>query len=365
DSATKRSTLSCLDPEGNSREFNERFELKCQKCTCEESTKTVTCKPKECPKPNITECSDDGFVLINQTDPSDPCCSTPVCQCKPGGCPDIDVTCSIGKKPVVSIPKGKCCPELRCEPKKVCVRNETEYQPGSSVPGSVCQECTCEAEQNSTVISCKDQECNKTCDMGYEYVKTDSDECCGKCVQTHCVVNINGSKQLLSQGETWSPTENRCDEYTCVKNGEILTTSTSHTVCPVFNESSCQPGTIQTAANGCCKICAEKEKACKFMSMKTNITHNNCTSAQEVDMPYCEGSCNTYTMYSKEAAVMQHSCSCCKETCFSNRTVDLVCPNGDTVPYTYMYVEECGCTNTECTAAAGQHIRRKRSFTLL
>ncbi|CAI5665011.1 unnamed protein product [Oreochromis niloticus] len=357
-------TCGCLDPEGNSREFNERFELKCQKCTCEESTKTVTCKPKECPKPNITECS-DGFVLINQTDPSDPCCSTPVCQCKPGGCPDMDVTCSIGKKPVVSIPKGKCCPELRCEPKKVCVRNETEYQPGSSVPGSVCQECTCEAEQNSTVISCKDQECNETCDMGYEYVKTGSDECCGKCVQTHCVVNINGAKQLLSQGETWSPTENRCDEYTCVKNGEILTTSTSHTVCPVFNKSRCEPGTIQTAANGCCKICVEKEKACKFMSMKTNITHNNCTSAQEVDMPYCEGSCNTYTMYSKEAAAMQHSCSCCKETRFSNRTVDLVCPNGNTVPYTYMYVEECGCTNTECTAAAGQHIRRKRSFTLL
>lgn len=48
----------------------------------------------------------------------------------------------------------------------------------------------------------------------------------------------------LQQGETWSPTENRCDEYTCVKNGEILTTSTSHTVCPVFNESSCQPVSI-------------------------------------------------------------------------------------------------------------------------
>uniref|UniRef100_A0A669CEH4 CTCK domain-containing protein n=1 Tax=Oreochromis niloticus TaxID=8128 RepID=A0A669CEH4_ORENI len=99
--------------------------------------------------------------------------------------------------------------------------------------------------------------------------------------------------------------------------------------------------------------------------MKTSITHNNCWSAQEVDMPYCEGSCITYTMFSKAAAAMQHSCSCCKETRFSNRTVDLVCPNGNTVPYTYMYVEECGCTNTECIAAAGHHVRRKRSFTLL
>ncbi|XP_026031342.1 mucin-2-like [Astatotilapia calliptera] len=358
-------TCGCLDTNGNSREFNERFELKCQYCTCEESTKSVSCKPKQCPKPKITECSDDGFFLINQTDPSDPCCSIPVCQCKPSSCQNIHRTCSIGETPVVTVPEGKCCSKLTCVPKKVCVHNETEYQPGSSVPGSVCQDCTCVAEQNSNVfkVICKDQECNKTCDMGYEYVKTDSDECCGKCEQTHCVVNINGAKQLLSQGETWSPSENRCDEYKCVKNGEILTISTSHTVCSVFNESNCQPGTIQTAANGCCKICLEKP--CKLMFMKINITHNNCWSAQEVDMPYCQGSCNTYTMYSKAAAAMQHSCSCCKETSYSNRTVDLVCPNGHSASFTYMYVQQCGCTNTECTTAAGHHIRRKRSFTLL
>uniref|UniRef100_A0A669EW38 CTCK domain-containing protein n=2 Tax=Oreochromis TaxID=8139 RepID=A0A669EW38_ORENI len=101
------------------------------------------------------------------------------------------------------------------------------------------------------------------------------------------------------------------------------------------------------------------------MSMKTHITVNGCQSAQEVDMPYCEGSCNTYTMYSEAAAVMEHSCSCCKEINFSNRTADLVCLNGDTVPYTYMYVEQCGCTKTDCTRAAGHHVRRKRSFTLL
>uniref|UniRef100_A0A3Q0RGL3 Zmp:0000001332 n=1 Tax=Amphilophus citrinellus TaxID=61819 RepID=A0A3Q0RGL3_AMPCI len=348
-------TCGCLDPEGNPREFNERFELTCQNCTCEESTKTVTCKPKECPEPNITKCSGDEFVLVNQTDPSDPCCYTPVCQCKPGNCTDIVVTCSIGEKSVFSVPPGKCCPEVECVPKKVCVHNGTEYQPGSSVPGSVCQDCTCVAEQNSTAVKiiCEDKQCKKSCDMGFKYVRNDSHECCGKCVQTHCVVSVNGNNQLLTV-KIWSPPRNKCDEYTCVKNGEILTTSISHTVCSVFNQSNCEPGTIQTTANGCCKICVEKEKACKLMPMKTNITYNKCQSVQEVDMPYCEGSCNTYTRYSEAAAEMK----------FSNRTVDLLCLNGDRVPYTYVHVEQCGCTHTDCTTAAG-HVRKKRSFTLL
>uniref|UniRef100_A0A668U9Q1 Mucin 5f n=1 Tax=Oreochromis aureus TaxID=47969 RepID=A0A668U9Q1_OREAU len=153
-------------------QFNERFELKCQKCTCEESTKTVTCKPKECPKPNITECSDDGFVLINQTDPSDPCCSTPVCR----------KTCSI--KAIMCLMSTLVC-KLAARP--------------------------------------------------HDYVYL--------CLKKICVC-IYLSLNYLQQGEIWSPTENRCDEYTCVKNGEILTTSTSHTVCPVFNKSRCEPVSI-------------------------------------------------------------------------------------------------------------------------
>uniref|UniRef100_A0A669D7L1 Uncharacterized protein n=1 Tax=Oreochromis niloticus TaxID=8128 RepID=A0A669D7L1_ORENI len=339
----------CLDPEGIPREFNERFEYKCQDCICEESTKTVTCKPKVCPPPPATtNCSAPGFVLVNQTSPSDPCCFTYVCQCQPNTCPVTNMNCPIGYKPVVSVPNGKCCAEHTCEPKRVCVHRETEYQPGSSVPVIACQDCTCSNEidpkSGLLKITCVFQQCKESCELGYEYVESDSDECCGKCVQTHCVVNINGTKQHFTQGETWSPPGNKCEHYTCVKNGETLTASRSQTVCPPFQESNCQP------------VSVEKEKGCKLMSMKTHITVNGCQSAQEVDMPYCEGS---------SAAAMEHSCSCCKEINFSNRTADLVCLNGDTVPYTYMYVEQCGCTKTDCTRAAGHHVRRKRSFTLL
>lgn len=39
----------------------------------------------------------------------------------------------------------------------------------------------------------------------------------------------------------------------------------------------------------------EKDKACKVVSMTTRVTHNGCQAEEEVDMPYCEGSCNTFT----------------------------------------------------------------------
>ncbi|XP_051236641.1 intestinal mucin-like protein [Dicentrarchus labrax] len=359
----------CLDPEGIPREFNEMFEYKCQNCICEESTKTVTCKPKVCPTPPLTNCTGPGFVLVNQTNPSDRCCTTFVCKCQSNACPYSNMNCPVGYIPVVSVPEGKCCPEHKCEPKRVCVHKNVEYQPGSLVPGNVCQDCTCTNKVDPSnglfQISCEFQQCQENCDMGYQYMQTNFDECCGKCVQTHCVLNVNGTKQLLELGHTWSPPESKCEHHTCIKTGEILVTVSSHIVCPPFQQSNCQPDTIQTAANGCCKICVEREKGCKVLSMKTRITHKNCQSYQEIEMPYCEGSCNTFTKYSEAAASVLHSCSCCKETRTSNRTVDLHCLNGDVVPYTYTHVEECGCGDTDCTRPAGQPARRRRSFTLV
>ncbi|XP_074534479.1 intestinal mucin-like protein [Halichoeres trimaculatus] len=359
----------CLDPEGNPREFNEVFEYKCQNCVCDESTKTVICKPKVCPPPSITNCSLPGFVLVNKTNPLDHCCSVFACECHSNTCPAINRNCPVGYLPNINVPEGKCCPEHTCEPKRVCVHREVEYQPGSAVPGPVCQECTCTNQVDPKTglfkISCQFEQCKEDCDLGYEYEEPDYDECCGKCVQKQCILNLNGTKTLLAEGQTWSPPENKCEHYSCVKNDGILTTIRSHVLCPPFELSNCQPDTVQTAANGCCKICVEKEKACKLGYTRTHVMHNGCRSYQEVDIPYCEGSCNTFTKYSEAAAVMQHSCSCCKETRYSNRTVDLHCLNGDVVPYSYMHVEECGCTSTDCVRAAAHHARRRRSFTLV
>lgn len=136
-------------------QFEEEFEYKCQNCICKESTKTVICKPKVCPAPPLTNCTGPGFVLVNQTNPSDRCCSAFVCrktqsintylpswhfvmlkavsyccewllvtpncrlfliskECQSSTCPNINMNCPVGFVPVVSVPKGKCCPEHTC-----------------------------------------------------------------------------------------------------------------------------------------------------------------------------------------------------------------------------------------------------------
>ncbi|KAM8860829.1 intestinal mucin-like protein [Synchiropus picturatus] len=356
----------CLDPDGVPREFHETFEYKCQTCTCEESTKTVTCKQKVCPPPPKANCVDPGFILVKRIDPENPCCSAYVCQCHSSTCPSTSMNCPMGYYPVVYYPDGKCCPKHICEPKKVCIHRTTEYQPGDLVQVNHCQKCNCsdEVEPGSGLheIRCEHLKCNETCEQGFKYVKTDLDECCGTCVQTHCVLHHDGHKRVLQLGESWSSHERNCEYYTCVKSGEKYEAVRSNIVCPPFQESNCQPDTIQTASNGCCTICVEREKACKKVIRKMRITQNRCQSAHEVDIPYCEGSCNTFTRYSEVESVIQRSCSCCRETLSRNHTIELFCENGDVVPYTYIHVEECLCSPTDCSRPAPAS-RKRRSFT--
>ncbi|XP_061577692.1 intestinal mucin-like protein [Cololabis saira] len=90
--------------------------------------------------------------------------------------------------------------------------------------------------------------------------------------------------------------------------------------------------------------------------MKAQIKHNGCEL--EVDMPSCEGLCNTFSKYSDAAA------PCCKEMSSRNVTIDLQCTKGGTIPYTYTHVEQCGCGQTPCTLHAEHYGRRKRSYVL-
>ncbi|CAL8356587.1 unnamed protein product [Lota lota] len=357
----------CLDSQGIPRELNEIFEQNCQKCICEESTKSVTCKPKDCPAIPPGSCTKPGFILVNQTNPADPCCLHYVCQCDSSTCPGIDLSCEVGYIPEVSVPTGHCCPERKCLPKAVCVHKNVEYQADSSVPAAECQNCTCtrqvEAESGLLMIICLMLTCDKNCGPGYQYVEdVASSECCGRCLQTHCVVDGNTTKELLKEGERWFPPGNMCEYYSCVKIGKTLTTFKSNTVCPPFQQSNCHPDTVQTAANGCCKICVELDKGCKRGSMKQRITHNGCQAREDVDMPYCEGSCNTFARYEEMAAGFEHTCACCREARFSNRTVELECLNGDLVPYTYVHVEECSCGHSNCDQAARLPARKRKAI---
>ncbi|KAJ8344243.1 hypothetical protein SKAU_G00315720 [Synaphobranchus kaupii] len=341
----------CLDPGGEPREFNEVFQYKCQDCICDQSTKTVICKPMHCPAPEVVSCNKTGFIIVNETNPKEPCCFQLVCRCDGSRCPGITPKCEVGFNPVISVPDGDCCPQYTCKPKHVCVHDGREYLPGASVPVIACQDCICTTEVDPTegLLSprCTSQPCNQACKPGFRYIETE-DECCGRCVQSHCVVQVDGHIQLLEHGHTWSPPGNRCEVHSCLRIDGTFISTLSNIQCPTFNDSNCQPGTIQVTADGCCNVCVEKDRACKVETTKTHIVHESCQSVDEIRMAYCEGACNTYTKYSGAPLFMQHSCTCCQESRTSNRTVNLLCSNGDLVPYTYIHVEACSCRVTDC-----------------
>ncbi|KAJ8248887.1 hypothetical protein GJAV_G00228850 [Gymnothorax javanicus] len=342
----------CLDPSGEPREFKEAFQYGCQDCICHQPNKTVTCQPIKCPAPQLPSCNKPGFIVVNATDPGNPCCSRLVCRCDSNTCPTTEPACKVGYIAVVIVPEGECCPKYRCEPKKVCVHNKMEYLPGASIEVQPCQHCTCTTEIDPDsglyALRCSIRQCNQDCEPGSKYIETEADECCGKCVQTHCVVQVNGEIQLLEHGHTWSPLGNKCEVYSCLRiNGTFISTL-SHIKCPPFHPSNCQPGTIQVSPDGCCKICVEKQRACKVATSKTHIIQDACQSVDEIEMTYCEGACDTYSMYSAASNSMQHSCTCCRVSRSSNRTVSLLCLNGEQVPYSYVHVEACSCKVSKC-----------------
>ncbi|KAF5908258.1 mucin-5AC-like isoform X2, partial [Clarias magur] len=291
----------CLDPSGKGRELGEQFQYGCQDCVCDQTSARITCKPKQCSNNNQVTCSDPGFIVANVTNPSDACCTILTCRCESSTCPSINDQCPVGYTPVLKVPEGKCCPELACDPKKVCVHNGLEYKPGTSIPVFNCQECHCtwiiDPRTRLYKVKCGLIPCNEECEPGYVYVESDTTECCGKCVKNKCVIKHNGTVNILESGTEWTPTHDACNKFMCtVIDGQYVTTNYKiH--CPPFNIDYCQPGTVQLSANRCCRVCVEKEKGCKVQSTFDYITHNNCRSKTKIEQTHCQGHCNSYSKH--------------------------------------------------------------------
>ncbi|MBN3292585.1 MUC2 protein, partial [Polypterus senegalus] len=350
----------CLDPNNVPREFGETFVYNCQDCTCDEDTKTVTCVDHSCPVIPEPNCNDPGFVLSNETSVDNPCCTELICRCNISLCKPNDLKCSTGFQLVTKIEEGKCCPVYTCEPKDVCVLNSVEYQVGVPVPLDKCQTCVCSQEidpkEKLHIINCVPVKCVETCEPGFKYHPS-KEECCGKCTQEQCYIQYNGTNQLIKPGETWSPAHDKCSVHSCIHIKDTFISTVANIVCPTFHPENCQPGTIQTAPDGCCKTCLEKNKSCKLQTTTTFITDRGCKSLQPIDMTFCEGACDTYSKYSASAANMQHRCTCCQEVKTHNETISLACDDGTIKPYNYIYVDKCDCRTTSC----GPDFRRTRT----
>ncbi|KAA0724597.1 Mucin-2 [Triplophysa tibetana] len=340
----------CLDASGTPREFGEDFKYNCEECFCDKNSKSVICKPRQCPDLIPEKCTLPGFVLVNVTNLSDPCCTKQVCYCDVSVCPSLDKKCRVGYSPELEVPEGKCCPEIKCVAKSVCVHENKEYEPGSSVPAVNCQECTCmrdvDPESKLYKISCSSVVCKEDCAHGYKYLVPERNEdCCGKCVQTHCFVDVNGTQHILKEGDVLHATDQSCDRITCTKvNGQFITEN-NKIQCPPFNISNCQIGTVQVMADGCCNVCVDKIKGCHVQTVQDHINHNNCQSERKMDLTFCGGDCNSYSKYTEPGL---SDCNCCQATRTSNRTEPLTCLNGDKITYTYVHVEQCSCRKTNC-----------------
>ncbi|NXJ99982.1 MUC2L protein, partial [Corythaixoides concolor] len=347
-------TCGCVGVDKNPREFGEKFVLGCQDCICLEGENGIVCQPHECPKQNKTSCDGEGFYEVNEVNSEDSCCPIVTCKCNTSLCTTKAPKCTLGFEVYSYIPSDQCCPVYQCVPKGVCVHQNAEFLPNSSVFVDKCQNCFCTNEVNVStelnIISCEHVPCDTYCEPGYERQPV-TGECCGRCVQTKCIIQpANSSDLILSPGEFVNDPYNNCTIYSCLNINNQLISSTSEITCPAFNEDSCKPGTVTFLPNGCCKTCAplDSHTPCSVREREDFIVYNGCRSVDRVVMTECEGTCGTFSLYSAEANSMEHSCSCCRESSTSVKEVQLTCPSGYSISHKYVYVESCSCQDTEC-----------------
>ncbi|XP_005941718.1 intestinal mucin-like protein [Haplochromis burtoni] len=337
----------CAGPDGKPKELGETWKIGCQECVCDKNTFSVVCKNVTCATQNPVKCT-EGEVLVNKTVD---CCVTPTCECNTNTCP-LQPHCDVGFELKVNTPKDKCCPVYSCVPKDVCVFNNTEYKPGDDFRKSLCEQCLCTETKNSKMelnsYKCTEIQCLKNCDKGYEYTDVPG-SCCGKCIRTSCVVNVSGvsSPVIIKPSQTWW-SKDQCTKYDCVKVNNEFVVVVQNTTCPPFDPNNCIPGTEQTDASGCCKICLPPSP-CKIHTNTTYLYINDCKSVEKVELTSCEGSCGaSSSIYSAKANSMMHSCTCCQEMKTSEKEVQIKCANNTTKMYKYISVDQCGCKAAEC-----------------
>ncbi|XP_077175195.1 mucin-2-like [Paroedura picta] len=364
-------TCGCVGPDNIPRAFGETFQFDCKDCVCLEGGAGIICENHKCPlEVDELQCEGEGFHKISEVNPDDKCCSKTTCVCNITDCTIRPPTCVLGFEAVSHTPSGHCCPAYQCAPKGVCVHNGAEYTPGSKVLGGQCQDCVCTHQWNNStqlnVIDCDHVPCSLTCEAGYSLISQPG-ECCGKCVQTSCLIRTNDYVFTLAPGEHRNDPKDNCTIYSCVKSYRQLISSTSTINCPPFNENRCQPDTITYLPNGCCQTCIPKEPQtpppCSLIVSNDYISYNGCRSVEQVSVNQCEGTCGTYSVYSAEANSMDHKCTCCREEKTTKKPVTLECPDGTNQTHFYLHVESCKCLDTECNEAASSEqssVKRRR-----
>ncbi|XP_009990055.1 PREDICTED: intestinal mucin-like protein [Tauraco erythrolophus] len=198
----------------NALKFGEEFMLGCQDCVCLEGENGIVCQTHECAEQNKTSCDGEGFYEVNEFNSEDSCCPIVTCKCNTSLCTAKAPKCTLGFEVYSHIPSGQCCPVYQCVAKGVCVHQNAEFLPNSSVFIDKCQNCFCTNEVNVStelnIISCEHVPCDTYCEP---------------------------------PGEFQNDPDNNCTIYSCLNISNQLISSTSEITCPAFNEESCKPVT--------------------------------------------------------------------------------------------------------------------------
>eukprot|EP00079_Xenopus_tropicalis_P024591 XP_012817353.1 PREDICTED: mucin-2-like [Xenopus tropicalis] len=300
----------CIGPNNIPRQFGEIFEYNCEECVCREGGVGIFCTKMTCPMMIVEVCDLEGFYPVTQARPDNPCCEETICMCNTSRCTNTLPKCDLGYEVAGGYATGHCCPVYKCVPKKVCVYRNAEY-------------------------------------LGFE-LKQKPGQCCGVCEQTRCVVINEDTVNLLKPEEILPLKNDNCTVYKCIKEDNRLIHLVYKITCPLFFEEDCEPGTIHLDQSGCCKLCIPQEHSCKLQRYKDYLSYDNCRSPEKIELSRCTGACEAYSMYSPLSRNIAHKCSCCKELKTTKKFVYLDCPDGNSVKFRYVDVDECNCVETKC-----------------
>ncbi|KAK8736435.1 hypothetical protein OTU49_005001, partial [Cherax quadricarinatus] len=250
----------------------------------------------------------------------------------------------------------QCC---SVHTKTACLMNDSPIPVGDSVqdPYDTCTTITCEASADGNATRReKETTCDTKCDLGSTYVAPLplSNECCGKCLKTHCV----DDGKSYSIGERWESEGDVCFEYSCETRNDVLTTIAVKKECPYF-DPECPEEEIYMDDLGCCKLCnitRQEKRDCKPKPMPPHETIGifqistrhvgTCKNHAPVpDFRQCSGHCDSFTMFEGQGRQATHvsTCFCCKPSKMEKIRVPLRCDSGVSFSPVYSNIIECQC----------------------
>lgn len=239
-----------------------------------------------------------------------------------------------------------CCAELiyiSCKDEDGKIYQIGEKWPSKTDP---CQIFECAISPNNQALKIvKKHDCG--CKKGEKEQLPSENECCGKCLKTHCV----HFDTLYSLNEKWNNPADICQKYECKLIDDELTV-VKETCLPIPDD--CPEESIIMDEDDCCTLCNATFSIIRCNSLPKNIDigelkkkdsiHGLCVNKEKLSgILECSGICESHAMYSLESQEYKSSCKCCKPVDIEINNVKLVCEDGYLLTQQLEQPKACAC----------------------